>query len=123
MLGARRYRSPTLNRQGAIAFDLLHHGIGARLAHTRQHEQHLSEEAAIGGHIRQARLDEVVETSRYHVTFQDFRSGANGLGKTLEDVGRRLVEQHLDEDQKAVAEPLRIELRPIPLNKALALKP
>ena len=99
----------SLDRQRAVRLHLLHHRVGPRLAHARQREQALSEEAAVSSHVGDPRLDEVIEPARDHVAFEHFRRTAHGGGELLEDVRRGLVEGDLDEHQKPEPEAMRIE--------------
>ncbi len=83
----------------------------------------LAEKAAIGAHVGDARLHQIIETARHHVALQHFRREPHRAGEALEHIWRGLVEQHLDEHQEAKAEHLRIEPRAIALDIAVALQP
>ena len=83
----------------------------------------LAEEAAIGRHVGDAGLDQIVEAAGHHVAFEDLRRPAHGGGELLEHVRRRLVEGDLDEDQELEPEPARIELRAEAGDVALPLQP
>ena len=110
------------DRQRRVALDLFHHGVGPRLLDSRQRQQTLAEEPAVGGHIGDPRLHQIIETAGDHVTFQHFRRVLHGARELLEDVRRGLVEQHLDEDEQAETEAMRIEPRAIALDKTFALQ-
>ena len=76
-----------------------------------QRQEDLAEEAAIGGHVGDAGLDQIIEAARHHVAFEHLRRPLHGGGEFLEHVRRRLVEGDLDEDQELEPEPVRIEPR------------
>ena len=79
------------------------------LAHAGQSQQHTAQEIAIGLHVRDPGLDEVIEPTRHHVAFHDLRAVFHRGLEGLEDIGRGAIEHHFDKDHHAAAQQLRIE--------------
>ena len=114
---------PSSHWQPRIRLDLFHHRIGSRLAHAGDDPQGISEEAAIGGHVGDAYLEEVVKAARHHMAFDNVWRAAHRVGEAVENVGCRLVQQYLDIDEEGAVEFCGVEPRAEAGDVALTRQP
>src|SRR5690625_2196846 len=85
--------------QRTIGLHLFHHHVGVGLRDGGDRRQGLAEEVAIGGHVPDPHLQEIVESARNHVALQDLRPRKDRRSELLEGVRRRAVERHLHEGE------------------------
>jgi hypothetical protein len=85
--------------------------------------QHGAGELAVGGHVRHAGLQQVVEAARDHVAFHDLLAHLHRGLELVEHVGRGAVQQHLDEDGEAAPQLVRIEPRLVAQDEPVAREP
>ena len=83
------------------------------LLDTGQRGDAIAENSAIGFHVRDTKLDQVVEAARHHVALLHLAEPGHGLLETVEDVGGGPVQADFDERQQMRAELVRVEVRRI----------
>lgn len=85
--------------------------------------QGLAEEVAIGGHVPDPHLQEIVEAARNHVALQDLRPRKDRRSELLEGVRRRAVERHLHEGEEGSVQLLGRKQRAVAGDVAAPLQP
>jgi EAL domain-containing protein (putative c-di-GMP-specific phosphodiesterase class I) len=86
------------HHQALVTF--LHHHQGARVTYrAREMVEDATEQAAIGGHVGHAQLEQEIEIARDEVALLHLREVAHGVTELLEGVGSGVIETDLDVDQ------------------------
>ncbi len=74
-----------------------------------QLQQDVAEQLAVRSHLRNPRLDQVIEVARDQVAFQYVRQFQHRAAELFEGIPRLVVQAYLDEHQQAALEVLRVE--------------
>ena len=109
--------------QGTGTFDFFHYHIGVGLADALDGGQLLPQELAIGGHVGEADLDQVVESASHHMAFHHFIHAFNGFAEPFERTGGGTIQRDLDEGDKRGIELRRVKHRMITEDEIFPLQP
>lgn len=88
------------NRKLGRRFNFLKHCISPGFAHARHGREDVAEKSAIGCHVGDTDLQEIIESSSHHMTFKDLWYFPYMLSEGCKDIVGGAIEQHLDEDHQ-----------------------
>lgn len=108
--------------QFVVALDLLHYCVGVGLADPGEHDERVAEKSPVRGHVPDPRLEQVVESTRDHVTLEDLRRVTHGMGELVEDAGAGPIQRNLDEDQQGAVQLGRVQPRAVAEDYAVLLQ-
>ncbi|MDT4828354.1 hypothetical protein FQZ97_617360 [compost metagenome] len=87
-----------------------------------QLQQDVAEQLAVGGHLVDPRLHQVVEVTRHQVALQHVGQLEHGAAEVLEGVAGLVVQADLHEHQQAGLQVLRVQPGVVAEDDALALQ-
>lgn len=69
----------------------------------------VTQKGAVGGHVGDADLDQIVEAAGHHMRLLNLVQAAHGVCEDLEDVGGGAVQPHLDKGRQGAVQHLRVQ--------------